>query len=96
MYGEFFRKKFEKNNSEYEDGTNYIIEDSFADVVFIDPDEIIEEYYEKILNADSKEEIYELLLEMHDVVHIESSKALICAYTQASIDMLNILQNHKI
>jgi len=95
MYGKFFSEKFRKNSLNERQFLFEDYEEYGTDVVLYHPEDIINEYYQEILNANNEEEIHELLTRMFSESYIEGAKKALLVMSQVGMNLLNSIQDDE-
>jgi len=68
------------------------VQQMYVDIEIIDPDEIINEFFEEIKNARSEDELFRLLTEFHDTVYTNTYKEFLIDELNEKINALHALE----
>ena len=68
------------------------VQQMYVDIEIIDPDEIINEFFEEIKKARSEDELFRLLTEFHDTVYTNTYKEFLIDELNEKINALHALE----
>lgn len=77
------------NNNYNEDDFQYQEDYSQVDLVIEDSHAIIEKYFQIALNAQSESELYAAITELHNVVEVNTTKAILYDQVQDTVAILS-------
>jgi hypothetical protein len=71
------------------------VQQMYVDIEIIEPDEIINEFFEEIKKARNEDELFRLLTEFHDTVYTNTYKEFLLDELSEKINLLHSLEYPK-